>query len=240
MVPSWRYPMTKDYNGEYLSPATLEEADMATARRIFPFILLALASIPAWGQAGKNASQNNPQVFDAPRVTTEAADSSAQPVDPKSYLIGPQDILHIEVFRDQDMTRSVAVRPDGKITLPLVHDIQAEGLTPERLGEQIKEALSQYMTSPQVTITVMAVNSKTFAVNGRVNRSGRWPLVTPVRVADAIGLAGGLQDFADEKHILILRGAQRLDFNYKDYLKGKKEALDQNIWLQNGDTVYVK
>ena len=77
-------------------------------------------------------------------------------------------------------------------------------------------------------------------MTGRVNRVGKWPLVTPIRVFDAIGLAGGFQDFANQKNIQIVRGAQRLNFNYKDYVKGKKEALDQNIWLQNGDTVVVK
>lgn len=213
---------------------------MATAKLISLIPLLGLACFPAWGQAGKNAPPNSPQVFDAPRVTTAAADSAAQPVDPRTYLIGPEDMLRIEVFRDADLSRVVNVRPDGKITLPLVSDLQAEGLTPERLGAQLKEALAQYMNNPEVTISVLAVNSKSFSVTGKVNRVGRWPLVTPMRVADALGLAGGFQDFADEKHITIMRGAQRLSFNYKDYVKGKKEALDQNIWLQNGDTVHVK
>jgi len=213
---------------------------MATAKKIFPYVVLALVCIPAWGQAGKNPPANNPQVYDAPRVTNAGADPTAQPVDPRTYLIGPEDVLHLEVFRDNDMTRTVNVRPDGKITMPLIGDIQAEGLTPERLGAQIKEALAQYMNSPQVTVSVLAVNSKSFTVTGRVNRVGKWPLVTPLRVFDAIGLAGGFQDFADEKNIQIVRGAQRLSFNYKDFVKGKKEALDQNIWLQNGDTVVVK
>nr|AUN37722.1 polysaccharide export protein [uncultured bacterium] len=213
---------------------------MATAKKIVPVILLGLASIPVWGQAGKNAPNNGPQVFDAPRVTTAGSDPTAQPVDPKSYLIGPEDVLRIEVFRDNEMSRAVSVRPDGKITLPLVGDIQAEGLTPERLGVQIKEALGQFEKTPEVTVSVMAVNSKSFMVTGRVNKVGKWPLVTPIRVFDAIGLAGGFQDFADEKHVIILRGGDRLEFNYKDFVKGKKEALGQNVLLQNGDTVYVK
>ncbi|MCU1337178.1 MAG: polysaccharide export protein [Bryobacterales bacterium] len=213
---------------------------MATAKKIFPLVLVGLACIPAWGQASKSAPTNNPQVFDAPRVTTAGTDSTVQPVDPKTYLIGPEDVLRIEVFRDQDFSRPVNVRPDGKITLPLIGDLQAEGLTPERLNAQIKEALSQYMNSPEVSTSVLAVNSKAFTVTGRVNRVGRWPLVTPLRVFDAIGLAGGFQEFANEKNIQIIRGAQRLTFNYRDYVKGKKEALDQNIWLQNGDTVVVK
>jgi polysaccharide export outer membrane protein len=239
MVPVWRCPMTKVYTRKYLATAPLEEANMATAKKIFPFVLAAIACLPAWGQAAKSPNEN-PQVYDAPRVTTAVVEATAQPVDPRSYLIGPEDILRIEVFRDADLSRAVNVRPDGKITLPLVGDLQAEGLTPERLTAQVKEALSQYMNSPEVTISVMAVNSKSFVVSGRVNRAGKWPLVTPLRVFDALGLAGGFQDFADEKHVQIIRGADRLTFNYRDYVKGKKEALDQNVWLQNGDTILVK
>src|SRR5678815_2078438 len=133
--------MATVYNRKYLVPTTLEEAKMATATKIFPFVFIGLAAIPVWAQAGKNPPPTIPQVVDAPRVATAAADTTAQPVDPKSYLIGPEDVIHIEVFRDTDMTRTVAVRPDGKITMPLINDLQAEGLTPERLGAQIKEAL---------------------------------------------------------------------------------------------------
>jgi polysaccharide biosynthesis/export protein len=231
--------MTKVYNKKYL-PATLEEASMATAKKNIPLVLLVLACIPAWGQAGKNGPPNNPQVFDAPRVTTAGTEPTAQPVDPRSYLIGPEDILRIEVFRDADLSRPVNVRPDGKITLPLIGDLQAEGLTPERLTAQLKEALSQYMNNPEVTISVLQVNSKSFTVTGKVNHAGRFPLVTPIRVFDALGLTGGFQDFAKTKKITIVRGGDRLTFNYDDYVKGKKDALDQNIWLQNGDTILVK
>lgn len=213
---------------------------MATAQRLFPIILLGVTCIPMWGQASKNNPPSGPQVFDAPRVTTAGTDPSAQPVDPRSYLIGPEDVLRVEVFRDADLSRAVNVRPDGKITLPLIGTLQAEGITPERLGAQIKEALSQFINSPEVTVSVLAVNSKSFTVSGRVNKVGRWPLVTPVRVFDAIGMAGGFQEFANDKDIQIIRGSERLKFNYKDYVKGKKEALDQNIWLQNGDTIVVK
>jgi len=211
---------------------------MATAPKIFPFVFLGLACIPAWGQP--KSPQAVPQVNDASRAVPTGSDSAAQPIDPKSYMIGAEDVLHIEVFRDPDYTRSIPVRPDGKITLPLIGDIQAEGLTPERLAMSIKEALSQFENNPEVTISVLAVNSKSFNVAGKVNKVGRWPLATPIRVFDAIGLAGGFQDFADEKHVTIVRGTQRLTFNYKDYVKGKKEALEQNILIQNGDTVLVK
>jgi polysaccharide export outer membrane protein len=230
--------MNKVYTRKYL-PATLEEAIMANAKKTIPLALVVLSCIPAWGQA-KNAAPNTPQVYDKPAATTVPSDSVAQAVDPHTYLIGPEDILKIEVFRDNDLSRLVNVRPDGKITMALIGDLQAEGLTPERLTAQLKEALSQYMTSPEVTISVMAVNSKSFVVTGKVNKTGKFPLITPVRVFDALGLTGGFQEFADTKHITIVRGTQRLTFNYNDYIKGKKDALDQNILIQNGDTILVK
>jgi polysaccharide export outer membrane protein len=231
--------MNKVYNRKYL-PATLEEPSMATAKKNIPLVLMALACFPAWGQSGKSAAPNTPQVYDKPGVTAVGNEPIAQAVDPRTYLIGPEDVLKIEVFRDADLSRLVNVRPDGKITMALVGDLQAEGLTPERLTVQLKEALSQYMTSPEVTISVMAVNSKSFVVTGKVNRTGRFPLITPIRVFDALGLTGGFQEFADTKHITIVRGGQRLNFNYKDFVAGKKDALDQNILVQNGDTILVK
>jgi len=233
--------MTTVYNKKYLTPgAPPEEAKMATQKRLYSFVFLGLACVPVWAQSGKNTPPSGPQVFDAPRVTTAGTDPSAQPIDPKSYLIGAEDVLRIEVYREADLSRTVNVRPDGKITLLLLGDVQAESLTPERLSAQIKEAYSQYIKTPDVIVSVLQVNSKSFTVSGRVNKVGRWPLVTPVRVFDAIGMAGGFQEFADDKHIQIVRGGDRLEFNYKDFLKGKKKALDQNIWLINGDTVVVK
>src|SRR5262249_50892149 len=143
-------------------------------------------------------------------------------------------------FRDQELSRMVNVRPDGKITLLLIGDVQAEGLTPERLTAQIKEGYTALINNPEVNVSVMQVNSKYFTLSGKVNRAGRVPLVTQIRVFDALGLAGGFQDFADEKHVQIVRGTQRLNFNYRDFVKGKKEAVDQNILLQSGDTIIVK
>ena len=213
---------------------------MATATRISPFVMLALACIPAWGQAGKNAPQNNPQVFDKPAVTAVGNEAVPQAVNPSTYLIGPEDILNVEVYQNDNLSRLVNVRPDGKITLLLIGDVQAEGLTPERLTAQVKEGYSTLINNPEVAISVMQVLSKSFTITGKVNKPGRLQLVTPLRVFDALGLSGGFQDFADQKNIQIIRGGQRLKFNYKDFVKGKKEALDQNIWLQNGDTIYVK
>lgn len=190
-------------------------------------------------QPPDNPDTPPPTKTEAPKVpSTVAADTTGLPV-PKDYVIGPEDIIRITVWREADFSGPKGVRPDGKITMPLIGDLQAAGLTPERLAAQLKEALSQYVKEPIVTVDVLQVNSKRYTVTGGVNRPGVFPMVVPVKVFDAINTAGGFREFANEKDILIVRtDGKRFHFNYKDFLKGKK--LDQNIFLQNGDTVFVK
>jgi len=177
-----------------------------------------------------------PTKIEAPSVpgTTNAAGAVAVPRD---YIIGPEDILMIRVWRENDFTGPVAVRPDGKITMPLIGDIQAEGLTPERLGVQLKDALSAYINQPEVTVSLNQVNSKKFFITGMVNRPGLYPLVVETKIFDALSSAGGFRDFANTKNIVVVRGDRRIKFNYNDVLKGKK--LEQNIKLENGDTIIV-
>jgi polysaccharide biosynthesis/export protein len=165
------------------------------------------------------------------------SDGAAVAVDPKAYVIGAQDILNIKVWREADFTGSYTVRPDGKISMPLVGDVQASGLTPERLGEQLKQALSNYINSPDVSVSLQNVGSKKFYITGEVNRAGEYTLATPTKVFDALSNAGGFRDFANKKKIIIIRGTERLRFNYLDILRGKN--LEQNILLENGDTVVV-
>jgi polysaccharide export outer membrane protein len=190
-------------------------------------------------QSDSPATAPSPTKNEAPKVipgTTDAATTGAA-VDPKTYVIGPEDVLYVNVWREKDFTSAYAVRPDGKITIPLVGDMQAAGLTPERLGAQLTQALSDYINRPQVNVIVAQVNSKKYYISGEVNHPGQFPLIVPIRVFDALNNAGGFQEFANEKNIVIVRGNQRLKFNYKDVLKGKK--LEQNIFLENGDTIYV-
>jgi polysaccharide export outer membrane protein len=163
-------------------------------------------------------------------------ENTGAPVDPKTYVIGPEDVLFISVFREQDLSGAVAVRPDGKITRPLIGDMQAGGLTPERLATQLKQAFSTYINSPDVQVTVAQVNSKRYTVAGEVMRPGVYPLVLPTKVFDALSTVG-FRDFANLKNIKIIRGQERLKFNYKEVLKGKH--LEQNIFLEPGDTIYV-
>jgi polysaccharide export outer membrane protein len=159
---------------------------------------------------------------------------------PKTYTIGPEDVLNILVWREPELTKNHLVRSDGKITMPLLGDIQAAGLTPERLKAQLTQALSEQILKPEVTVTVMAVNSKKFYISGEVNKSGMFSLAVPVRVFDALNLAGGFRDFAKTTDILIIRanGKEILHFNYKEYLKGKH--TEKNIFLENGDSIIVK
>jgi polysaccharide export outer membrane protein len=162
--------------------------------------------------------------------------ATGAPVDPKSYVIGPEDVLYISVFHENELTRAASVRPDGKITMPLIGDLQAAGLTPERFSAQMKQALSSFIHNPDVTITVAQVNSKRYTVAGEVNRPGPYPLVLPTKVFDALS-GVGFRDFANKRKIVIIRGDKRIRFNYLDVLHGKH--LETNILLEPGDTVYV-
>lgn len=193
----------------------------------------------AQGQTRQQQQETPPEKPpEAPKILPNSItkDNTGAPVDPKTYVIGPEDVLFVSVFHEPDLTGAVAVRPDGKITKPLIGDMQAAGLTPERFAAQLKQAFSTYIRDPDVTVTVAQVNSKRYTVAGEVLRPGPYPLVLPTRVFDALSTVG-FRDFANTKHIIIIRGSQRIKFNYNEVLKGKK--LDQNIFLEPGDTVYV-
>jgi polysaccharide export outer membrane protein len=200
-----------------------------------PVFLIATAMI-AVAQSQQQAPPDKPA--DAPKVlpNSTGGNGSGAPVDPKTYVIGPEDVLSISVFHEPDMTRMESVRPDGKVTMPLIGDIQVEGLTPERFRAQLKQALATYMNNPDVTITVMQVNSKRYTIAGEVTRPGPVALVLPTHVFDALSSVG-FRDFANKSKIVIIRGDKRLRFNYNDVLHGKH--LDQNILLEPGDTIYV-
>ena len=192
---------------------------------------------------GKAAEAQNPPLvasgkgIQSPGDAPAKLDTNPPSVDPKTYSIGTGDVLFIRVWREMDFSGPYTVRPDGKITIPLVGDMQAAGLTPERLGDQLKQALGEYINSPDVSVSLQQVNSKKFFITGEVSRPGEYLLVTPTRVFEALSNASGFRDFANRKKIVIIRGAERIRFNYLDVLKGKN--LEQNIYLENGDTVVV-
>ena len=160
---------------------------------------------------------------------------------PGEYVIGPEDVLGINFWRDTDMTGDVTVRPDGRITLPLIGDITAAGLTPEQLKSEITKAASKLIEDPSVTVIVRAINSRKVFITGQVATPNAYPLTRDLTVMQLITLAGGLTEFADKKNITVLRtenGQQRVfKFNYSDVSKGK--GLSQNIILKPGDTVVV-
>lgn len=204
--------------------------------------LLVLACGGLWAQNNPaNSPDAGPPKVEAPKVTPGPPDPNVTgiPVDPKSYVIGELDEIYVKVFRDTDFTGLYLVQPgDGKISLPLIGEMQAAGLTPEGLAAKIKEALSELIIKPDVNVMLIQVNSKWYTVTGEVNKQGRFPLLTETRVFEAINETGGFKDFANRKNIVIVRGDKRLKFNYDEVKKGKK--LEQNIVLQNGDTIIIQ
>jgi polysaccharide biosynthesis/export protein len=159
----------------------------------------------------------------------------------EEYKIGPQDVLRIDVWKEAELTRTVPVRPDGKISLPLLNDVQAAGLTPAQLSNVISEGLKKFINSPQVTVTVNEINSRRVYVTGEVARAGAFPLLPNMTVLQALSSSGGFTQFAKTKAIYVLRvedGKQvKHPFNYKEVLAGRKQ--EENIALQPGDVIVV-
>jgi polysaccharide biosynthesis/export protein len=213
-------------------------------------LVLGCCSGAAWAQnSTSSASVAKPVLPDSansPSSEQPAAPDTAPPrvanVQPESFIIGVEDVLNINVWKEPEMSRVVPVRPDGMISLPLIGEITARGLTPVQLQEQIAASLKKYMSDPQVTVIVSEVRSLTFNVVGMVLRPGYYPLTRRMTVLDAIALSGGFQAFAKQKKIYVLRteadGKQvRIPFNYKDVIRGKRP--DENIELQPRDTVVI-
>jgi polysaccharide export outer membrane protein len=197
-------------------------------------LLVALA-IPAG--AKDKPKQNNP----APsRTDTSGGTPSVNPVG-ASYVIAPDDVLAIDVWKEAEITRTVPVRPDGKISLPLLNDVQAAGLTATDLASVIAERLKKFIANPQVTVIVTTVNSQRIYILGEVPRGGVMPLLPSMTVLQAISSAGGFTQYANQKGIYVLRtenGQQvKYPFNYKEVVRGIN--IQQNIVLKPGDTIVV-
>lgn len=189
------------------------------------------------GCAATTAAQPAPA---APPATQAAAPDQAQ-APPAGYLIGPDDVLGVVFWELPNHGGDVIVRPDGKITLPLLNDVQAAGLTPEQLRESIAAASAKYIRDPNVSVVVKQINSLKVYVTGQVTKPGTYPLTSPTTVLQVLALAGGVTDFAKKDKIVVMRteGGQTRSykFNYKDVIQGKK--LEQNIVLKPGDTVVI-
>jgi polysaccharide export outer membrane protein len=192
-----------------------------------------LAGLAATGPAGAQAPMQ--------AAATKPAIVPAAPVPIASdYVIGPEDLLQISVWKNDSLSRQLPVRPDGKVSMPLLHDIQASGLTPMQLRDKIAAALAEFMPNPEVSVTVLEVRSYRVSVLGEVQRPGVLQLKAPTTVLEAIALAGGFRDFASPSKIVIFRknghGTEKLRFNYN---RAVGSATEENLPLRSGDVVVV-
>jgi len=196
-----------------------------------------------WIGLGTVLAAGNAQAQDAAKSTSAPASTQAPAATPADagYKIGPQDVLRIDVWKEAELSRAVPVRPDGKISLPLLNDVQASGLTAMELANAITEGLKKFINSPQVTVTVTEINSRRVYVSGEVTRPGAFPLLPNMTVLQALTSAGGFTQFARPNKIYVLRsedGKQvKHPFNYKEVVNGKRP--EDNITLQPGDTIVV-
>lgn len=176
----------------------------------------------------------------APQAPASQVSRGASPAD-AGYIISPGDVLDIQVWKEPEISKQVPVRPDGKISLPLLNDVQAAGLTAGALTSNLHEGLKKFITDPQVTVIVSQVNSQRIYIMGEVARGGTYPLLPGMTVLQGLSDAGGFTAFANPKKIYVLRdenGKQmKYPFNYKEVIDGKSSS--QNILLQAGDTIVV-
>jgi polysaccharide export outer membrane protein len=194
-------------------------------------VVLLVAVFPA--QANAAAAE--------PAQTQAAVD----PVKPSSqdpnYVIGAQDVLDISVWKEPELTRTIPVRPDGRISMPLLNDVRAAGLTPNQLAAQITTSLKKFVSDPQVTVIVTQINSQRVYILGEVSRTGAYPLLPDMTVLQALSSAGGFTQFANRKKIYMFRvenGKQvKYPFDYKAVIDGKRP--DENVVLRAGDTIVV-
>jgi polysaccharide export outer membrane protein len=160
---------------------------------------------------------------------------------PPRYVIGPQDVLSVVFWRDKDLSADVVVRPDGKISLPLLNEMQAAGYSPEQLRTILTEAAGKFVEDPTVTVVVKEIHSRNVYITGNVAKPGTFPLTNDMTVLQLIALAGGLQEYSDAKNIVVIRtqhGRQQYHrFNYKDVIAQRR--TEQNLLLEPGDTVVV-
>lgn len=214
----------------------------------------------AAGQVAQTPSQTAPaqagQAAKPPAQTTQKPANQAKPArqkppapivpappvaPPPGYVIGPDDVLQVMYWREKDVSAEVTVRPDGMISLPLLNDVQAAGLTPDQLRDKVNQLATKFFEDPNVTVNIKAINSRKVFITGSVTKPGPYPLTSPTTVLQLIAMAGGLTEFADQKNITVMRTENgrpvSYAFNYKDVTKRKN--LQQNIELKPGDTVIV-
>jgi polysaccharide export outer membrane protein len=192
--------------------------------------------------AAQTQSANLKSPEPAAAGATKSADV-AKPAEsvPSGYIVGDSDVLHVNVWKEAEVTQTVVVRTDGNISLPLINEVKVSGLTPLQIQELVAEKLKSFLNNPQVTVTVTEIHSKRAFITGEVVRPGTYSLNAETTVLQLIAQAGGFTPFAKKDNIVVLRtgdGQQmRLKFKYKEVVQGKK--TEQNIALHPGDTVVV-
>ena len=212
-------------------------------RYLGPALIYLLFIGSVWAQTPKqNEAAGQAPVSAAMASLAQPAKVSAPKPHDDSFVIGNDDVLAINVWKEPDLSRSIPVRSDGRISLPLIGEVQATGQTPLELEQQIASKLEPYLEEPDVTVIVQQINSEKFNILGQVAKPGSYPITSSATVLDAIALAGGCRDFAKRSSIYILRhnpdgSESRIPFNYKDAIKGKNMA--QNIKLRPHDTIVV-
>lgn len=196
----------------------------------------------AWAQSSKKQPATGPVKPARDDVTVSNHPSQIFPLDiPENYVIGQGDVLEVFVWRNEQLSRQVVVRPDGKISLPLIQDIQAEGFAVLQLKDQITARFAKYLEHPKVTVIVNQITSYKVSVLGRVTRPGVYPITGKTTLVEAISMAGGFTEWANKRKITVIRSQdgqkKKLRINYKKIISGKDPG--QNIILDRGDTIIV-
>lgn len=214
--------------------------DSSSMRQVTWGLFLATV-IPICAQTAP-ANQQNHEDTSAGNNGSPAISEQANKAHDDSFIIGNEDVLAISVWKEPDLTKSIPVRSDGKISMPLIGEVQAAGRTPLQLEREIADRLQKYITAPEVTVIVEKINSKKFNILGEISKPGSYSLSQASTIVDAIALAGGFRDFAKKSGVYILRKGgdgreTKISFNYKEFIKGKNPG--QNIQIEPNDTIIV-
>lgn len=208
--------------------------------------LVAVVLVPSFalGQGSPSAAVRTDPKAEAAKPTAAANPDAPTGgiVPPADYVIGPEDVLSIVYWREKDMTTDVTVRPDGKITLPLLDEIAAAGLTPTELRDRLTTASKRYLEDPNVTVGVKAINSRKVFITGEVSKPGAYPIIASMSVIQLIAMAGGLKEYADGSNVTVIRTENGKPVSYRFDYKGvasRKVSLSTLIQLKPGDTVIV-
>jgi len=218
---------------------------IGTSRAVgLQIVAVVLALSPVGMAQSANPAESGSAAVPPPAGSAASSSADAAKSHDDSYVIGVDDVLTISVWNEAALSKSIPVRSDGRISLPLAGEVQAAGKSPLQLEGEIAEKLKNYITAPQVTVIVQEIKSQNFNILGMVGKPGSYSLTVAPTIMDAIAAAGGFKDFAKQTKVYVLRqgpggGQARIDFNYKDYIKGKNLDKNKNFKLEPHDTVMV-